>query len=322
MKGEGSFFKPHKDTPRAENIFGSLVIVFPTPHVGGVLVLREGDEEWIFDSGVEALAARQTNPSIAYIAFYSDIEHEVTPVTSGHRVTLTYNLYFADTTSKLPLPVSSNEVPVKAVLSNLLLDSNFLPNGGHLGFGLRYQYSIPTTTSKKHTFPLPTTSLGSLLDNLKGSDATLIRVCRELGLDASLRVVYASSLALIMLDAAPDLTTWGEVHSTTEVLTKYFGGNIIKQLKDNIDDQAPLDADVQWVTPMTKFSRFKTHFPVYGNEASLNTTYGDVMALVSIGPPGNRGKPPQITTSAGKPMRSWKGIYQQDDEETEEGDMK
>lgn len=29
--GPGSFFKAHKDTPRAENMFGSLVVVYPTP---------------------------------------------------------------------------------------------------------------------------------------------------------------------------------------------------------------------------------------------------------------------------------------------------
>jgi hypothetical protein len=28
------------------------------------------------------------------VAFFGDIEHEIAPVTSGHRITLTYNLYF------------------------------------------------------------------------------------------------------------------------------------------------------------------------------------------------------------------------------------
>ena len=37
--GEGAFFKPHVDTPQSELMFGSLVIVFPTPHEGGELVL-------------------------------------------------------------------------------------------------------------------------------------------------------------------------------------------------------------------------------------------------------------------------------------------
>jgi 2OG-Fe(II) oxygenase superfamily len=93
--GKGSFFKPHVDTPRSEMMFGSLVIVFPTPHEGGGLFLRHRGHEWIFDSGKEltdaALEKRQ--PSIAYVAFFSDIEHEVAPVISGYRVTLTFNLY-------------------------------------------------------------------------------------------------------------------------------------------------------------------------------------------------------------------------------------
>jgi hypothetical protein len=35
-------------------------------------------------------------PSIRWIAFYSDCKHEVLPVTAGHRVTLTYELWVAD----------------------------------------------------------------------------------------------------------------------------------------------------------------------------------------------------------------------------------
>ncbi|KAL4251209.1 hypothetical protein ABKN59_006301 [Abortiporus biennis] len=35
--GPGSFFKPHKDTPRGENMFGSLVIILPTTYEGGEL---------------------------------------------------------------------------------------------------------------------------------------------------------------------------------------------------------------------------------------------------------------------------------------------
>jgi hypothetical protein len=38
-------------------MFGSLVIVFPTPHEGGALLLRHRGQEWIFDSD-QALAAK------------------------------------------------------------------------------------------------------------------------------------------------------------------------------------------------------------------------------------------------------------------------
>jgi hypothetical protein len=75
-------------------MFGSLVIVFPTPHEGGTLLLRHRGREWTFDSG-HALSNKE-EPSIGYVAFFSDIEHEVAPVISGRRITLTYNLYFED----------------------------------------------------------------------------------------------------------------------------------------------------------------------------------------------------------------------------------
>ncbi|KAJ3533048.1 hypothetical protein NM688_g7337 [Phlebia brevispora] len=46
--GEGSFFKPHRDTPRSEAMLGTLVIIYPTRHEGGALIFRDGNEEWTF----------------------------------------------------------------------------------------------------------------------------------------------------------------------------------------------------------------------------------------------------------------------------------
>ncbi|KAJ7596078.1 hypothetical protein C8J56DRAFT_1116507 [Mycena floridula] len=50
QEGKGSFFKPHKDTPRGDDMIGSLVIDFSTVHEGGNLVLRHKEQEYIFDS--------------------------------------------------------------------------------------------------------------------------------------------------------------------------------------------------------------------------------------------------------------------------------
>ncbi|KAJ6579609.1 hypothetical protein DFH09DRAFT_1445941 [Mycena vulgaris] len=106
---KGSFFKAHKDTPRGENMFGSLVIVFPTFHVGGALLLRHNNKEQVFDSA--RILAPFDASKLAYVAFYGDVEHEVAPVESGHRVTLTYNLYFHKPQALLcpnwPLPLAT-----------------------------------------------------------------------------------------------------------------------------------------------------------------------------------------------------------------------
>lgn len=72
-------------------MFGSLVLIFPTKHEGGALILRDGDQEWTFDSATAV--NEHEGHRIGYVAFYSDVEHEVSVVTSGYRITLTYNLY-------------------------------------------------------------------------------------------------------------------------------------------------------------------------------------------------------------------------------------
>src|SRR6266436_1851007 len=150
--GNGLFFKPHVDTPRSNRMFGSLVVVFPSPHKGGALLLRHRDHEWTFDSG-KALAAAKNKLSIGYATFFSDIEHEFALVTSGHRITLTYDLYFDDGG-----PVSPNDAvldpeyltPPQLMnkdaycddLTTPLEDPGYLADGGTLGFVLRHGYPI------------------------------------------------------------------------------------------------------------------------------------------------------------------------------------
>ena len=58
-----SFFKVRKDTPRGENMLGSLVVVVLNRHEGEAL--HQG-EKWDFDCAA----------FIAHVAFDSDIEHE------------------------------------------------------------------------------------------------------------------------------------------------------------------------------------------------------------------------------------------------------
>lgn len=82
----GGFFVEHRDTEKAEGMFGTLVIVLPSTYDGGELALRHAGHEVTLD-------LRTTDPSEAgFAAFYADCRHEVRPVTSGCRLTLIYNL--------------------------------------------------------------------------------------------------------------------------------------------------------------------------------------------------------------------------------------
>jgi len=174
-------------------MLGSLVVVYPTPHEGGELVLRHKGHEWKFDAN--DLASSRSSPSLAYIAFYSDIEHEVLKVTSGHRVTVTYSLHLVDPALRPgALTVAPNLKDIsnlQTTLRGLLESPEFLPYGGMLGFGITHLYPI--------TFE---TELQEMANCLKGEDAHIYRTCQELQLQPSLQMIYedGSEEYGIMLD--------------------------------------------------------------------------------------------------------------------------
>jgi hypothetical protein len=83
---EGAFFKAHRDTEKTEGMFGTLLIVLPSPHTGGQLIVRHTGREVAVDLSGDEVA------ELKFAAFYADCEHEVLPITYGNRVCLVYNL--------------------------------------------------------------------------------------------------------------------------------------------------------------------------------------------------------------------------------------
>ncbi|MFJ2581015.1 2OG-Fe(II) oxygenase [Kitasatospora aureofaciens] len=81
--GKGQFFLPHQDSEKDDAMVGTLVLSLPSAHAGGELVI---------DHAGQSRAYRASKQDLTLLAFYADCRHEVTPVTSGHRVTLTFNL--------------------------------------------------------------------------------------------------------------------------------------------------------------------------------------------------------------------------------------
>ncbi|KAK7682335.1 hypothetical protein QCA50_014540 [Cerrena zonata] len=292
--GPGSFFKSHKDTPRSETMFGSLVLIYPTVHEGGALTLRDCDKEWSFDS---AQAVKDTNdPEIGYVIFYSDVEHEVTEVISGYRVTITYNLYFEPSTAAMKhtsLSIHGNRL--SQVFQSLLSDPNFLPKGGHLGFGLHRQYALKKDSR----------SLNYIYDNLKGSDATLLNVFRALGLSPKFYLLYDDDDEEGSVVVCPQLADLEDDHVEGTIayhLREWYGGKVIKRAtesdyeSDFRDDpvlgrhKKAVDMKVYWVTELTKVTEVKNGYLAYGNESSIEYTYGYGCLVVSVGPYGDRKK--------------------------------
>jgi len=95
---EGSFFIRHRDTEKAPGMFATLIIVLPSLHQGGELLIRHRDQQVRLDMG-------DAEPSeITFAAFYADCIHEVLPVTSGYRLALVYNLTRPNKTDPQQVP--------------------------------------------------------------------------------------------------------------------------------------------------------------------------------------------------------------------------
>jgi 2OG-Fe(II) oxygenase superfamily len=171
--GPRGFFKSHVDTPRSENQFASLVVCLPSAHEGGALVFRHNNRSIDFDWSGPA------SDMIQWAAFYSDCEHEVMPLTSGHRITLTYNLFYQVTQPQpghTVLPVHS--FPIYHDLQAALLNPGFLKPGGILGFYRNHSYPHSNERLRK-----------GVPAALKGIDLLVYAVCRSLGLRTKARPI-------------------------------------------------------------------------------------------------------------------------------------
>ncbi|MEO8701551.1 MAG: 2OG-Fe(II) oxygenase [Kofleriaceae bacterium] len=85
---KGDKFTRHKDTPRAAELIGTLVVGLPIAHTGGTFVVDDGRGAQKFDWSGQPKAG-----ALPWVAVFSDVDHEILPVKSGARVTLVYALH-------------------------------------------------------------------------------------------------------------------------------------------------------------------------------------------------------------------------------------
>jgi hypothetical protein len=153
----GGFFAAHRDTEKAGGMFGTLVVTLPSAHRGGELVIRHAGREVVADLGGEEFS------ELKFAAFYADCEHEVRPVTEGHRVCLIYNLIQTrggKADEPLSAPLYSSEIETAAGM----LKETFAAPGApaKLAWLLEHQYS----------------PAGLSFAGLKGEDAALAKALR------------------------------------------------------------------------------------------------------------------------------------------------
>jgi hypothetical protein len=103
--GKGQFFLPHQDSEKDDAMVGTLVVSLPSAHTGGVLVI---------DHAGESISYRASKEELTFVAFYADCRHQVTPVRSGYRVTLTFNLLAGTET---PAPEAGSAIELAQCLT-------------------------------------------------------------------------------------------------------------------------------------------------------------------------------------------------------------
>lgn len=211
------FFKAHRDTPASTDMFGSLILCLPTEFTGRQLVIKSPNlnttvtHDWgstsstrVGGAGASAGSSNSSNShgAIAWAAMYSDCEHEIKPVTTGHRVTLTYNL-FQDPASSSSSPgggrsaaaapegaaSTAHESPFGTELAAALADATWYPKGVTLGLVLEHFYAVKPLSECREDYyggfdsNMPTNIRAR---SLKGLDLQLYQAAHALGLEVTI----------------------------------------------------------------------------------------------------------------------------------------
>jgi hypothetical protein len=136
----GGHFAPHKDTPRGDDMFGTLVVCLPSQFAKGTLVLTHRGVVRKFD-WANAVRTQKKPNQLHWVAFFSDVDHQIESIWRGARVTLTYLLRRGSGGAPARDAAGEDLAPrVQEAWRDLLADPTFLPKGGTLGYPCCHLY--------------------------------------------------------------------------------------------------------------------------------------------------------------------------------------
>ncbi|KAG9204997.1 hypothetical protein G6514_009455 [Epicoccum nigrum] len=268
-KDPSGLFKPHLDTPRSDLHFGTLVVCLPSVHVGGQVLVRHQDHTTTFNWSGDS-------SNIQWAAFYSDCEHEVSQVTSGHRIILTYNLFLrrglgemAGSSSTLNITQLLVHKEVKAALVN----SQFFPEGGLLGNYCSHAYAHAT---KEGIRALPAV--------LKGSDMVTYETFESLGMRVDIRPELEIDSSKWYYDSEDEDRLFGS-HRISVTLTPTTGTSMGENcgFEEIFAGFRHKKLRVKWLnSPIHENKNLQYNWIAYGNQAELDCTYSLCVLLVMI----------------------------------------
>lgn len=208
-------------------------------------------------------------------------------ICAGYRVTLTYNLYFDDPAKNNLLEPTTTlesdlaEAPISKALVNILTEPTFLPDGGLIGFGLRYQYALDVD--------ITSIEAQKILPALKGSDSAILRALSQQGLKPFPMAIYKTDDTTIMCDDFVRALVGDPERSLCDLLLEDQWGTLIDKGEDaDLPEDMAVDEQVTWITKPTYLNTYSADYPTYGNAPMLKTAYADLALMVMVGKPGER----------------------------------
>lgn len=201
--------------------FGTLIICLPVRHEGSLPDPQTRATSLIFPGGDMLLKhnnqsthfSTSTPTTLTWAAFTHDFLPFLAPLTSGHLILITYELFL---TPSIGLPLEHvpsadpSLYPLYNTMSTILSNPDFLPHGGILGFYL--EESSLSHTRRNVTSHLP--------HSLKGVDLMFFAVCTSLGLKACVKPVLG--------DEAWDEHAEGKIWGTEEEVNEEVDSDVTR----------------------------------------------------------------------------------------------
>ena len=226
--GKGQFFLPHQDSEKHDEMVATLVVSLPSVHTGGELVIDDRGKERIY---------RSSRDQLTLVAFYADRRHEVRPVHSGYRISLTFNLL-----ATMPTEPASSEPASRA--ANLLTK--------HFTTSVRRRYGDEDLEAPSR--------LAFLLDHeysqrsliagrFKGADAQRVELLRAAAAQAGCECLFAQVDVHETHDAIPEAgwrNNWYDDEFDDEQGDEWDEDEEVVTPGDLIDEQISL---CWWITP-------------------------------------------------------------------------
>ena len=309
MYEKGGRFVKHKDTPRGDDMLGTLLICLPSLFTGGDFETSMGSEkasylvknkcyDWEKTEGgcYDWWKDTPNSKELPWCAFFADVDHEIKTVTGGVRVTVAYLIRRKDSKSalsQLPRQIMEEEQSsiVQDAIQKALGDETFLKSGGKIGYPCMHLYTNKEVfpSGKDSSDPLSTEQISKL----KGRDLIVANAAASCSLDVHI-VPYLSHD--LQCDVAPyKLSKFPKKkkcprYMSEEDVGDYFDGT--HDHRDNMDEKNhPYSHADLWMLEYGDEEQAKldvgscdnyNYEGYYGNEASYTSFYVEAALHIEV----------------------------------------